>query len=219
MKKIILLFIFSSSFLSHAQSLEFNGNYTYNSFYHSRNIYTGSDIASGSAGPGFNLNVGIKDVKTKLLNFRFNLNYDYYKGDFYSSSGSLAGRSITTAKGYKSTFTLGIFPVNFKILKKIDVSTGIEVGRLVSENYTGHSHGSYLGQKPTYSNLKDERVSSLIYLGGKIRIGYNIKLNDQLTISPHYAFYKGWGGEIRYGGRLLSIRSYFGIGLEKKLKQ
>lgn len=80
------------------------------------------------------------------MTLRFTLSYDKYGGELKASDVGLSGVYTTNAKIDKFVISLGVFPVNFKIIDRIDLNFGFELSRLISENFIGSSSGWQLGE-------------------------------------------------------------------------
>ncbi|NJK87216.1 MAG: hypothetical protein HC906_15785 [Bacteroidales bacterium] len=95
---------------------------------------------------GCTFRIGIENVKVDWLTMRFILSYDKYSGKLHANHSGLGGGSTTTALFDKSVLSLGIFPINFQLIKKIDINIGFELAGLFSESFSGSVVGWMVGE-------------------------------------------------------------------------
>ena len=133
----------------------------------------------------------------------------------------MAGGNTANIEIEKSLISLGIFPVNFRILNSIDINVGVEISRLIHEKFNGTESG-WAMYFPNWENtLQDEyeRYSSLNYAGFIGRVAYDFNLTETIAISPQYSFYYSILNEFdEFPVDTRSMRHMFCIGIEKKLK-
>lgn len=137
-----------------------------------------------------------------------------------ASDGGLGGGYGINAEIHKSVLSLGIFPFNFKILKRIDFNLGVEVSGLLNETYKGTSGGWQMGQPSSNDELNEkyDRISSRMYIGLRGRLAYDIKIAEGWAISPQYSYYLGLSKEfIGFPEVTRSMRHYFCIGIQRSL--
>lgn len=218
MKTIVsILFLFSCQvFLG--QNLEFVGGVNRNAFfdYGNESVQFSSEYESKY---GYTIGIGINDLKIDETNLRFTLSFDSYCGNLDVRDGGKVGSYSTSASVKKSIISLGIFPINFKIRKKIDFSFGFEISRLLIENVTG------VIKEYSFANLnsyliedKFNRYNSLGYFGLRARVGYNLDLTTRFALVPQYSFYYGIGNEfVEFPNSTKSLRNYFCIGVNMKI--
>jgi hypothetical protein len=169
---------------------------------------------------GFVGRIGL-DIKLDWLQTRFTLSFDKYSGKLTAHDGGQAGSYTTTADIDKSIISFGFFPINFKIIKRIDLNFGIEQSILIHERFNGTNSGYMIGGSTWDYNLEDrfDKYSSKGYFGLRGRLAYDFNLTDNLILSPQYSFYYGLSNEfIEFPEYTKSMRHYFCIGLEKKIK-
>jgi hypothetical protein len=192
-----------------------------------RNIFFDSGQASGhfnssyNSGLGFIAGIGVDSVKVDWMTMQFRLQFEKYSGELKASDGGLGGGNSTQALIDKSIITLGLFPLNFRILKSIDLNFGLEISRLLDEYFNGTTGGWMMG-KPNWSeNLQDKysRFSSLTYFGIRSRISYDFLLTQSIFISPQFSYYHGLSREFdEFPQQTRSRRYSFGIGFKKEIK-
>jgi len=127
----------------------------------------------------------------------------------------------TIANVNKSILPLGVFPVNIRILKRIDLNFGLVISRLIRESFSETTSGWKLTQPAWNSNLQDKynRYSSLTYWGLQDKVAYNFKLTKSVYISPQYLYYFGLTKEfVEFPDFTLSMRHYLCLGIKKKIK-
>ena len=218
MKHILISIIFLSSLPSFSQSIAIIGGLNHNSFFDFRKdemLYS----SSYSSDLGYTIRIGLEDIKVKRLKLRFTLSYDKFGGKIEISDWALGGGDETNAEINKSVISLGIFPVNFKIIDRFDINLGLEIAGLISEHIIGTQSYWEMGQLVWVKDLndKDERFCAKAYFGLCGRIAYDIGISDNLTISPQYSYYFGVSNEFVIK-TTKSMRHYFCIGLQRKIK-
>lgn len=220
MKRIFIALILLISIPAFSQNLEVIGGLNKNHFFDFQQN-EGHFSSSYYSNYGYTLRIGVDDIKVDWLTLRFTLSYDKYGGELKASDGGMGGGYTTNAKIDKSVISLGVFPVNFKIIDRIDLNFGFEIAGLINENYSGTSSGWNMGN-PDWSydlNEKYDRYSSKIYFGLRGRIAYDFNISDKLSISPQYSYYLGLSNEFdEFPEATKSMRHYFCIGLQRKLK-
>ncbi|MGM0650128.1 MAG: hypothetical protein ACQES1_06425 [Bacteroidota bacterium] len=220
---IVFLILINSMTLSGQNKIELHAGVCKNYFHdymsndgHYQSSYNPSCI-------GYSFGVGIENIKVDSLTMRFTLSYDIYTGEIEVNDGGLGSGHTTTGTINKSVISIGVYPLNFKILKKIDLNFGCEISGLVYENNTGTISGWSMGQPYNVwsYDLEDryDRFSSLVHFGLKSRVAYDIEIAENLLIFPQYAFYYGISSEFKeFPEATKSIRHYFCIGLQRTLK-
>lgn len=220
MKKLFIILISFSSLSLFSQNIEIIGGLNKNSFY-DFNKNEGHFTSTYSSGFGYSARIAIENIKADWLTLRFTLSYEKYSGEIEASDGGLGGGFTTVAEIDKSIISLGIFPLNFKIKNKIDLNFGMEISRLINENFEGTNSG-WIMEQPDWSydlNNKYERFNSLTYFGLRGRVAYDFNLSNTFVISPQYSYYLGLSNEFdEFPKATKSMRHYFCIGIEKKLK-
>lgn len=220
MKKIFIGLFFISSLSAFSQTIEIIGGLNQNNFFdfqegegHFKSSYT-SDY-------GYTIRLGLDDIKADWMSLRLTLSYDKYSGSLTASDGGLGGGYTTNARIDKSVISLGVFPLNFKILDRIDLNFGLELSGLINEKFSGTSSGWLTGHPNWSYDLIDkyDRYNSRFYLGLSGRIAYDFYISDNLAISPQYSYYFGLSNEFdEFPDETKSMRHYFCIGLQRKLK-
>lgn len=225
MKIIWILLAFLNTLVLSGQQFELFGGPVKNTFYDFMNK-DGHFMSSYNSGLGYSAGIGMDSVKVDWLTIRFTLNIDKYGGNLDASYGGLAGGSGTKATISKSLVSLGIYPINFRILKRIDLNIGMEMSGLIDESFTGIVSGWSLqipGWYPeSYSyKLEDEnkRYSAKNYFGLQGRIAYNINLSPAIILAPQYSYYFGMSNEFdEFPQETKSMRHYFCLGIKTKFK-
>ncbi|MEX1192499.1 MAG: hypothetical protein WEA99_11040 [Brumimicrobium sp.] len=220
MKKILNGLIFLSSLTGFSQNIEIIGGFNNNNFYDFQQN-EGHFSSSYESDYGYTFRIGIENIKVDWMTLRFTLSFDNYVGKLTASEGGLGGGYTTNAKVDKSIISLGVFPINFKIIDRINLNFGFELSRLISESYSGTNSGWLMGQSNWSYNLNDkyERYSSKTYFGLRGRVAYDFNISDKLAISPQYSYYFGFSNEFDEFPKVTkSMRHYFCIGLQRKIK-
>ncbi len=206
----------------YAQNIEVVGGVNQNNFYDSFGVENFSDHSSSSysSGLGYTFGVGIEELKIGWLNLRFTLGLERYSGEIELSEESYVWSQSLEAEIEKTVFSFGFYPLNFKILDKIDVNLGSEVSWLINENVKGTT--SVYGDLVQYENKDlndfDDEFNSQTYFGFAGRLAYDIKLSEKFTLSPQYVYYLGLLEEFEgFLGNTSSFRQHFSIGIQKAL--
>ena len=218
MKFILITTIFLNSLTLFSQSIGITGGLNRNSFF-DFNQDEWHYSSSYNSDFGYAIGIGLEDIKVKWLKLRFTLSYDKYGGEMAISDWALGGGDETNAEINKSIISLGIYPVNFKIIDRININLGVEMAGLISEHITGTQSYWEMGQLVWIKDLNDknERFSAKAYFGLHGRIAYDFGISDRLTISPQYSYYFGLSNEFVIK-TTKSMRHYFCIGLQRKIK-
>jgi hypothetical protein len=221
MKRVLIGLIFLNSLNLFSQNLEIIGGLNKNSFF---DFQLNEEYYSSSYNSeyGYAIRIGIENIKVDWLTLRFTLSYDKYGGELEATGGSgLGGGYTTNATIDKSVISLGIFPLNFRIIDRIDLNFGFEFAGLINENFSGTSSGwSMVNPSWSYDlNDKYDRFSAKTYFGFRGRIAYDFNISDKWTISPQYSYYFGLTNEFdEFPEATKSMRHYFCIGLQRKIK-
>jgi len=220
MKKILTGLIILCSLTAYSQNIELIGGLNKNNFF---DFQQNEGHFSSSYQPdyGYTIRLGVENITFDCLTLRFTLGFDKYEGELTASDGGLGGRYTTDAKIDKSVISLGVFPLNFKIVDRIDLNFGFELSGLIRENYSGTSSGWLMGNPDWSYDLNDkyDKFNSKTYFGLRGRIAYDFNISDKLAISPQYSYYFGLVKEFdEFPEETKSMRHYFCIGLQRKLK-
>ncbi|HET6558382.1 MAG TPA: hypothetical protein VFG54_13775 [Prolixibacteraceae bacterium] len=220
MRVLILLLICISSLSLYSQSIEVFGGANRNLFYGKKDANYSYFTANYQAGDGFTAGIGIDSLHINRFRMRFALQFDQYNGGFNAESNS--GKAVyQRAMGeiVKSVVSLGFFPLNFTIKKKLDLNFGAEVSSLLNENVSGTGfYESLVEGEPVTYGLSDhyDRYSTRATYGLKSRMAYSLALSKILLI-PQYSFYYGLSSEFReFPEAAKSMRHSLCIGIKMK---
>lgn len=219
MKIIALSLILVNSLYLSSQNLEITGGINKNLFidFVNDNHYG----ASYRSEYGYSFGMGIDDVKVDWSTYRFTLNFTKYSGGLEAHDISLGGGSITTAQIDKSILSMGAYPINFRIFKRMDLNLGVEFSILMDEHFKGTKSGWNIGNGSWNKSLAEEykRYSAKQYFGLSGRLAYDIKITEKWFISPQYSYYFGLSREfIEFPEASRSMRHYYSLGLQRNLK-
>lgn len=170
---------------------------------------------------GYSVHIAIEDVKIDFVKWRFTLGYEKYGGKINASDGGLGGGYATKAEIDKSIISVGVYPLNFKIIRSIDINIGFEVAGLVSENVIGTHSGWQIGTNGYNYNLndKDKRFSAKAYIGLRGRVAYDFHISDKIAISPQYSYYFGLSKEFsEFPEFTKSMKHFFGVGIQRSFE-
>lgn len=220
MRVLFILLICISSLTLYSQSIEVFGGANRNIFYGQKHKNYSYFTANYQTGDGFTAGIGIDSLHINRFRMRFALQFDQYNGSFNAESNS--GKAVyQRAMGeiVKSVVSLGFFPLNFTIKKKLDLNFGAEVSSLLNENISGTGFYESLveGEPVTYDlSYYYDRYSSRANYGLKGRIAYQLALSRILLI-PQYSFYYGLSSEFKeFPQATKSMRHSFCIGIKRK---
>lgn len=221
MKNAFVIMIWFCSFSGWSQSIEVFAGVTDNHFYD--NVKNdGHHTASYISSNGFSFGLAIEDVKVSWHKMRVSLRYDKYSGTINVGNGSLGGRENTIAEIDKSLISLGVYPVNFTVFRKLNFNFGVETSRLLSESIQGMSSGYLMGQLKWNDNLEEKynRFNSLFTFGIGGRVSCDLSINESITLTPQYNFYYGVTGEFTEAPEeTKSMRNFIGVGIKNKLNR
>lgn len=174
-----------------SQNLEIIGGLNYNRFFEFHKD-DGHYITSYKPEWGYMFKVAIDDVRFEEQNLRFTLGYMNYSGEINAYNGGLGGGSRTLADVNKSMLSLGIYPFNFKILKRIDFNLGVEMSGLIHESFSGNIYSWTMGESSEI-DLEEcyDKYSASFFIGLQARLAYAIKIAEGWAISPQYSYYLG----------------------------
>jgi hypothetical protein len=221
MRNLTLALILFTSISAFSQNIELFGGLNKN-YFHDYLLKELSYHYSSSYKPkdGYSIGIGVDNIKIDWFTLRFTLGYDRYRGELAVSGGSLAGKYTTDAELDKSVISLAVFPINFKIIDRLDFNFGFEFSGLMRENFSGRHYGWFDGMSWDYDlNDKYDRFSSKTHFGLRGRIAYDFNISDKLAISPQYSYYFGLSNEfIQFPNETKSMRHNFCLGIQRKLK-
>lgn len=220
MKSLLTILFITITGAFYGQKLEAYAGLNLNTFHNPANN-GGNYYFNFEPALGPTLGIGIDSIKLDMLKFRFTLQYDMYGGELEAYEGGHFYSHKTVAEINKSILSMGIFPLCFRILKRIDLNFGVELSLLLAESFEGTKSG-YSFPGPDYEyDLQDiyDQYSKQFFCGLTGRIAYDFKLPNSYFISPQYSFYYGLTNEFtEFPEETKSIRHYFCIGIEKRLK-
>lgn len=163
--------------------------------------------------------MGIEDVHINWMKLRFTLSLERYGGKIEAEHRSPGGGGTTTATIDKSMFSIGVFPLNFNLLNRIDLNFGIELAGLIEESNCGTTSW-WSGPAQWNYDLTERypRYSSRMTFGLRGRVAYNFEISEKLVLSPQYSFYYGLTPEFaEFPRQTKSMRNYFSIGVKRKI--
>lgn len=188
----LLLFLFTciSSMTLYSQPVEIFGGANKNVFYGKNDdsySYFSADYHSGN---GFTAGFALDSIRILRLKMRLSVQFDKYNGKFIAENNS--GKAVyekTIGEIDKSTVALGVFPLNIRIKKKVDLNIGAEVAGLIGENVSGTNHYAHImyGDELKDLNALYDRFSSRVCYGLKGRIAYQLALSKKVL--PDSAVY------------------------------
>lgn len=171
---------------------------------------------------GYSFGFALDSLSVEKMRWRFSLQYDNYAGIFEVSSGGMGGSITTQGDVTKSILGIGIFPLNFRMIKKkIDASFGFLFSVLLDEKFTGTNGGWYTSTPSSnggsWSSDIKKGISSSSYFGFQGRFAYKIRISQKMHITPQYQFYFGFADEFDENYFTKSLRHCLCIGLMRKI--
>lgn len=219
-KPIFTLLLAIQSLGLFAQNIEFFVGPNKNIF-HKKAANTPEYNSSYSSGYGYCAGIAFDNIKNGSLPLRFTLQFDRYSGKLESSSFGLGGGSSTKANTTKDIITVGLFPINIRLKKRLDLNIGIDISRLIHENTSGTTSGWQI-DKPNWSyniDSKTKRNSNIYSAGLKARLAYDFFITKSIIVCPVYLFYYGFTNEFsEITKKTKSMRHYACVGIKKVLK-
>lgn len=215
---IILLFCINSLTL-YSQSIEVYGGANRNLFYGQKDKNYSYFTADYQAGNDFTAGIGIDSLHINRFRMRVTIQFDRYNGSFEAEGN--AGKAIyhrAAGEVDKSIVSLGFFPLNFTIKKKIDLNLGAEASALLSESVSGSGFYDYLLGASVSYDLADhyDRYSSRANYGLKGRMAFPMAFSKVILI-PQYSFYYGLTSEFEaFPETIKSMRHSIGFGIKMK---
>lgn len=220
MKYHVLIFFFLSMQFLQGQTLEFGAGVSKADFSVDDNPrfnnYSNSNLGS-------DVFFGISDVKFGLkvlsgVTGRFTIGLSNSGGKFRSSSGGNAGRSTFSAETSKRTITVGVYPANFHLYKRLKLNIGLLYSRLLDSTVTGGI--SNTGAAAIYSAGRDfdnnENILTKSQVGLSLRLAYILKITNTVELLPQYMYFIGAKSEFNGYGDGISVQKHFlGIALQK----
>jgi hypothetical protein len=222
-KILLIVIIFQNSITIFCQRLDLFGGLNYNKYYDIKNTDTRFEPTYQSF-YGYSLGLGIDKVNIKCINLGFEINIDHYGLKLDAESGGRAGGSETKAKIYKSLISFVFFPANVTILRKIDINVGLQVSKLLDENFEGNISGSINNGYSIVTSDYElteiyDKYSSSTYYGLLGKISYEFNVTKTLKIYPQYRFYHGFSNEfIQCPIDTKTNRYYLCIGIRKIIR-
>jgi hypothetical protein len=220
LKILLVLSITLKSIGLFGQEISVYGGLNYNSFY---DLQGKTPHYNSSYKPdlGFSAGIGLDSIRVDWIAFNFTLQLEKYGGEVKASDSGLGGGSSINMITDKWVISLGIFPLNFQLFNRIEISFGLELSRLLYESYEGTISGWTI--EPSYwsSNVEDfySEYNRKSYIGIKGRIVYDFNLSNSIMISPQYSFYFGLNSEfLERPDNAKSMRHYLCIAVKKKIK-
>lgn len=219
MRVLIILLICISSLTLYSQSIEVYGGVNRNLFYGQKDKNYSYFTADYQAGNGFTGGIGIDSLFINRFRIRFTLQFDRYNGSFEAESNS--GKAFyhrAAGEVEKSIVSLGFFPLNFTIKKKIDLNFGAEASAFLSESVTGTGFFEYLLEAPVSYDLAThyDKFSTRACYGLKGRIAYPLAFSKVILI-PQYSFYYGLSSEFKeFPQATKSMRHSICLGIKMK---
>ncbi|NEN24376.1 hypothetical protein G3O08_12760 [Cryomorpha ignava] len=220
MKPIFTIFLILFNLTLFSQNVELIGGMNKNKFFDYEKDEGHFNSAYDSQ-YGYSFQIAIENIRIDTVKWRFTLGYEQYGGSINVRDGGLGGGVTSKAEIDKSIISVGVFPLNFRIIDRIDINVGFEAGALISENIVGTSSGWSIGTNGFSYDLNDKnkRYNAKAYFGLRGRIAYDLNKSDKVAISPQYSNYFGLTKEFdEFPEFTKSMRHFFGLGVQRKIE-
>lgn len=205
-----------SSFVLSSQNIDFMTGMNKSEFYN-------DSRSSNQGGWGCFLRMGIDGIKMQRLPLRFTIGFENYGGEASGWDGGLGGGGMVYVNFRKTIITLGAYPINFRIIDRIDLNFGFEHSRLLTESYSGEIYSSGYKHPLTFICYLEDRYdhySEKTTSGLRGRIAYDHVLSDKWAVSAEYSYYLGLSPELdEFPESLRSRRHQAGIGLQYRIQK
>lgn len=219
MKSICLIFVYSLiASVSFTQNTEVWMGANYNKYFESGDKDS-HVLTANKPGFGYCLGVTFKSCQENWSPMRFSVFIDNYRGTIDNGFYGLGGSTSIYAEVEKTTFGVGFLPVNFKILKRVDLSLGGEARIRIYDRTSGYKAWR-IGPDSFSKNLTDYPYSihKGFFFGVCGKIGYDFLMPANWTLSPQYKFYYGLTEEFKNTDfNTKSLRHYILIGMYRTL--
>lgn len=215
MKQLLLFLCCFASHLS-AQQLELSAGANLNQFFR----LPGGEVPGSAFKNGYGYTVGISQELAGKIPMRFTLQLDHYEGNIHLREGGLGGAVITRADISRSSVMLGVFPLNFTLLKRLHINLGLAMQALIYDGSKGYR--SYWGFGASGEDIRfEDRPAAFaqpVSFGLISRLGYSIPLGNKWSLVPQYMFGMGISDEFKQlHANVKSMRHYLCIGVSRQL--
>jgi|GEM_PF-2923396 len=215
---ITILFCLLPFFLF-SQELEFTTSFGQNTFYKLK-VPPNFESYSYASGNAIAANIRLKLISENFPTGEFLVfcSIEHYIGGFDHSINATGSGDRTIGTTDKTTLSIGLYPLNYKILKRLDIHIGIQMSFLLNEKNRG-SYSVWTLNNLSGSNfsLEGEELNIRTIPALNIKLSYPIKINDTISILPEYMGILGLVSELQQIGYPRSMRNYLGVGLTVKL--
>lgn len=203
------------SFSISAQKFQFSSGVNLNNFFelqYDDRPYNASDYSSKYGGY---FALGFEYMMYDTFPVYLTISYEYLGGKANVRSGGLGGGTAVNVETNKSVVSLGITPFKQKIYKQLNLKIGFVFSVLLKESFSGTKTVA-AGNIPINMNLKEvsNSFNSKYYFGIQGAISYDISINNNLILVPHYNYYIGFSDEFKdFPRRTKAMRHSLGIGI------
>lgn len=212
MRLIWLLIFYSIVQPSFSQHFEVFGGPMLNN-YHDFNY-----LGESESGYGVITGIGFEKIKLFKANMMFALTFEHYKGSVDYENTSKYYGYIYKGDVSKSVLSLGIYPFNPTLTKRLVLNFGMEGSFLLDDFYTGSTY-EYQVNGPwgggTSTTDAPNHISSFYTLGLKGRAAYDFLVLKNKSVSVQYGFYYGLTNEFApFPTDVLSMRHSLCLGID-----
>lgn len=203
---------------SEGQTLGMSAGLNRNIYYVFHSNYEG--WPKNSAGSGYTFFIDLNEVNfLDTLPLRFTVRYGQYTGTINTHFNSLAGSSTTYAEIEKYNLGAAIYPMNFKIGNKVNLSFGCDFNYTLNGSMNGYHNSYVMNYWYRTTELDPDKYFSKFNVGVIFLADYSFKLNEKFNLYFQYTFYLGLTDEFRNIEQdVKSMQHQIGIGISKNLK-
>jgi len=221
MKYLLFLLVVMTHNSISAQAFELFGGLSKNKFYDIQGHWP-NDTGKYTSKNGQYIGVALHQIRLDDLDFGITISYEKYGGDLWATVGGRGGGRTVNAMVDKSILSLGLFPFNKHLFKKIKFSLGIVISKLIRESFSGRDKFSLLSSSMFDTdeslNQKYNSYSTSTLIGLRGALSYDFKFSEGIILSPHYTYYIGLFEEfIDFPRAVKSMRHQIGLGIKQNL--
>lgn len=215
--RLFFLLIFASHF-GFSQNFDFSGGALLNHYFDNKD--QGGNFASKyEKGLGFKVDAGYETKKMGVSSIMLRVGLEHFGGGVFQEDSDQGGFSSYTFEGNKTVANLSIYPINFLLKDKIDLSLGFKFDFLLHESFEG-DYKAGLSMQPAGEDRVLEKVSSSTSGAIAFNFGYRIQLSNNWILVPTYNM--NYGVLIEFNeshSSVKSLRNFFGVSIKKDLSQ
>lgn len=142
---------------------------------------------------------------------------EHFGGKVFQDQSNFYQSSSYSFEGNKTVANFSIYPINFLLKDKIDLSLGFKFDFLLHESFAGDYKVGFSMQSSDVDRAL-EKVSSVTSGAIVLNLGYRMQLTNNWIIVPTYKMNFGVLNEFHEShSSVKSLRSFLGVSLKKTL--